>query len=45
MVYNVFTPTRNALGTSTSQQARIQLGTPGGEEFSERGPNCLNYAQ
>jgi len=27
------------------QKARNQLGTPGGEEFSERDPNFLNYVQ
>jgi len=26
-------------------QARNQLGTPGGEEWLERGPNFLNYVQ
>jgi len=26
-------------------QARNQLGTPGSEEFSERGTNFLNYVQ
>jgi len=26
-------------------QARYQLGSPGGEEFSERRPNFLNYVQ
>jgi len=26
-------------------QARNQLGTQGGEEFSERGPKFLNYVQ
>jgi len=31
--------------TLTLRQARNQLGTPGGEEFSERGPNFLNYVQ
>ena len=30
----------------SAHQARNQLGTPGGnEEFSERGPNFLNYVQ
>jgi len=29
----------------TWTQACNQLGTPGGKEFSERGPNFLNYVQ
>jgi len=28
---------------SPKNQARNQLGTPGGAEFSERDPNFLNY--
>jgi len=27
------------------EQARNQLGTPGGAKVSERGPNFLNYVQ
>jgi len=26
-------------------QARNQLGTPGGEEFFQKGPNFLNYVE
>ena len=32
-------------GLGITHQARIQLGTPGGEELSARGPNFLNYVQ
>jgi len=34
---------QNAVVYLCEMQARNQLGTPGGEEFSEKGPNFFNF--